>query len=185
VTLRAAITLWQISRHIDGPLHTAANLVTVLREGNYALRGPLAGTGGAEQLLMRELNALTAALRSQRLDETESSELLEMVMSEIDTAVLAFDAHGHVVLENQAAATLLGRAPGSLAGESLASLGLNFDLESHGLARSGAFYADYRRTRWRPIVFVRKRPVTVPCAQGAQVASQSRSPHRAGLNSRS
>jgi nitrogen fixation/metabolism regulation signal transduction histidine kinase len=84
---------------------------------------------------MRELNALGAALRSQRLDETETSELLQKVMSEIDTAVLALDAEGRVVLENPAAASLLGRTPGGLAGETLASLGLSIDLEWHGSMR--------------------------------------------------
>jgi signal transduction histidine kinase len=39
------------------------------------------------------------------------------------------------VLENRAAATLLGRAPGSLAGATLASVGLSLDLGARGLSR--------------------------------------------------
>ena len=134
-TLLGALALWRISQRIDAPLNIAANLVTALREGNYSLRGPLRASGGSAALLMRELNALGAALRSRRLDETETHELLEKVMSEIDTAVLALDARGQVVLENQAAATLLGRAPGSLAGATLASVGLSLDLGARGLSR--------------------------------------------------
>jgi two-component system nitrogen regulation sensor histidine kinase NtrY len=137
-TLIAAVGLWKVSQLIDAPLNTAANLVTALREGNYSLRGPVAASSGAAQLLMRELNALAAALRSERLDETETSELLQKVMSEIDTAVLALDPHGRVLLENHAAAILLGRTPGGLAGETLAGLGLRIDLESHGLLRFDA-----------------------------------------------
>jgi two-component system nitrogen regulation sensor histidine kinase NtrY len=137
-TLAAGVGLWKLSQLIDAPLNTAANLVTALREGNYSLRGPTAAFGGAARLLMRELNALGEALRSRRLDETESSELLQKVMSEIDTAVLALDAQGRVVLENHAAASLLGRKPGGLAGETLAGLGVSLDLEAHGLLRFDA-----------------------------------------------
>jgi nitrogen fixation/metabolism regulation signal transduction histidine kinase len=134
-TLGAVVGLWKASQRVDATLNTAANLVTALREGNYSMRASVAGSGGGAQLLMRELNALGAALRSQRLDETETSALLQKVMSEIDTAVLALDARGAVVLENPAAAALLGRAPGGLAGETLASLGLSLDVESHGVRR--------------------------------------------------
>jgi len=137
-TLAAGVALWKASQLIDAPLNTAANLVTALREGNYSLRGPAGAQSGAALLLMRELNALGAALRSERLDETETSELLQKVMTEIDTAVLALDTQGRVVLHNQAAATLLGRVPGGLAGETLAGLGLRIDLESHGLLRYDA-----------------------------------------------
>lgn len=134
-TLAAGVGLWKASQLIDAPLNTAANLVTALREGNYSLRGPARASDGAAQLLMRELNALGAELRSQRLDETETSDLLQKVMSEIDTAVLALDSGGRVVLENAAAAALLGRTPEGLAGQTLAGLGLSFDVESHGVRR--------------------------------------------------
>jgi two-component system, NtrC family, nitrogen regulation sensor histidine kinase NtrY len=134
-TLLALGNLWRLAEQIDAPFNTAANLVTALREGNYSMRGVTGPGGDASELLMRELNALGAALRTERLDETEASELLEKVMSEIDTAVLAFDTPGRVVLENPAAAALLGRAPGTLAGESAESLGLHVDLAARGVQR--------------------------------------------------
>jgi nitrogen fixation/metabolism regulation signal transduction histidine kinase len=49
--------------------------------------------------------------------------------------VLAFDTPGRVVLENPAAAALLGRAAGSLAGESAEHLGLHVDLAARGVQR--------------------------------------------------
>jgi len=125
---------WRISREIQAPLNTAANLVTALREGNYSLRGRVAASGGAE-LLMEEINALAAELRTDRLAETEASELLAKVMSEIDTAVIAFDAAPRVVLENLAAARLLRRDPGSLTGQTVAELGVRVDLDRRGIQR--------------------------------------------------
>jgi nitrogen fixation/metabolism regulation signal transduction histidine kinase len=126
---------WRLASAIQSPLHTAANLVTALREGNYSLRVRCTGQGAAAELLFAELNALAAELRKDRLDETEASELLAKVMSEIDTAVLAVDAEGRVVLENPAAAALFCREPGTLTGQTPASLGLGPALPARGTVR--------------------------------------------------
>ncbi len=128
-------SLARLGSAIRSPLHTATNLVTALREGNYSLRARSGGEGGAAELLLAELNALASELRVDRLQETEASELLAKVMSEIDTAVLAVDAGGRVVLENPAAAALFCREPGSLTGQAPASLGLSMPLPERGSVR--------------------------------------------------
>ncbi|MEY2932081.1 MAG: hypothetical protein RL033_2830 [Pseudomonadota bacterium] len=122
--------IWRLASAISSPLHTAANLVTALREGNYSLRARPGSEGGAAELLLGEVNALAAELRKDRLGETEASELLAKVMSEIDTAVLAVDAEGRVVLENPAAAALFGQQPGALTGQSTAAFGLGIGADT-------------------------------------------------------
>jgi two-component system nitrogen regulation sensor histidine kinase NtrY len=145
VTAAALGSVWRLAHRVRDPLNTAANLVTALREQNYSLRARSNGAGDPADLLLQEINALAAELRHDRLDESEASELLEKVMSEIDTAVLACDAVGKIVLENTAARALFrgeGRArdpeADTLLGQTLQALGLALDLSGESERRLDA-----------------------------------------------
>lgn len=134
-TLLVAGAVWRLAYHIATPLNTAANLVTALRKGDYSLRGRIGLEGDDADLLLGEINGLATQLRSGRVGEAEASELLEKVMSEIDTAVLAFDGAQQLVLENPAAALLLGQAPGSLTGQTAQALGLDCSFSESSVQR--------------------------------------------------
>jgi two-component system nitrogen regulation sensor histidine kinase NtrY len=141
----ALCSVWRLAHHVRDPLNTAANLVTALRERNYSLRARSNGAGDPADLLLQEINSLAAELRSDRLHETEASELLEKVMSEIDTAVLACDAAGKIVLENATAVALFRReeqapsaARDTLLGQTLRELGLGVDLSGESERRLDA-----------------------------------------------
>jgi len=123
-TAASIFGLWKLKDRLSAPLNTAANLVAAIREGNYSLRGVERRFDDAGDLLIGEINALTDELRSQRVGRAEASELLEKVMTEIDTAVLALDETGSIVLCNPAAARLLSDEGRSLVGAKAQSLPL-------------------------------------------------------------
>jgi two-component system nitrogen regulation sensor histidine kinase NtrY len=88
------------------PLHTLANLLAAVREGDFSMRSARAGDD-ALGTVMLEVNTLSTTLRAQRLGAVEASNLLWQVMEEIDVAVLAFDDEGVLRLSNPAADRLL------------------------------------------------------------------------------
>ncbi len=62
-------------------LHTAANLLAALREGDFSVRGRHQDTGDALGGLLAEVNALGETLRTQRLGAVEAAALLSKVMA--------------------------------------------------------------------------------------------------------
>ncbi|MCY1008197.1 ATP-binding protein [Nannocystis pusilla] len=112
-------------------LHLVSALLAALREEDFSLRGRVPRDDGGDDALtgvMREINGLADTLREQRLGAFEADALLRTVMTEIDVAVLAFDAQGTVRLANRSAERLLsGR--GGLLGRAAGALGLAACLE--------------------------------------------------------
>lgn len=104
-------------------LQTIANLLSALREGDYSIRGRAAG-GGALGEAMRELNALAAIFRDQRLGAIEAAALLRTVMTQIDVAVFAFDGSERLKLVNRAGERLLAQPSERLLGRSAEELRL-------------------------------------------------------------
>lgn len=137
-------------------LHVVSALLAAMREEDFSLRGRVASANDADALsgVMREINGLADTLREQRLGAFEADALLRSVMTEIDVAVLAFDAQGAVRLANRAAERLLS-GTGDLLGQSAASLGLTGCLEGEAprtLAAAfpgGAGPWELRRTHFR------------------------------------
>ena len=106
-------------------LHVVSALLAALREEDFSLRGRVTDRDDHDALsgVMREINGLADTLREQRLGAFEADALLRTVMTEIDVAVLAFDAQGAVRLANRSAERLLA-GTGDLIGRDAAALGL-------------------------------------------------------------
>jgi two-component system nitrogen regulation sensor histidine kinase NtrY len=125
-------------------LHTAANLLGALREGDYSMRGRVSDAGEALGSLLGEVNAFGETLAAQRLGALEAAALLSKVMSEIDVAVYAFDPARRLRLVNRAGAELLGRPPPQLLGETADALGMATLLEGEPTRSVDAAFAGAR-----------------------------------------
>ncbi|HEY6357022.1 MAG TPA: PAS domain S-box protein, partial [Vicinamibacterales bacterium] len=106
-------------------LNLVANLLGVLREGDYSIRGLNAPEGSSMAMVMREVNDLGAILRRGRTEAVESTALLTHVMEEIAVAVFAFDPTGQLLLVNKAGERLLGKSNEEAAGLAAASIGFD------------------------------------------------------------
>jgi two-component system, NtrC family, nitrogen regulation sensor histidine kinase NtrY len=123
------IFIWVVAalsvRHrLAFPLQSLANLIEAVRFGDYGLRGRRAARDDALGEVVKEINALGSALQQQRLASMEASALVQTVLEELDTAVLAFDAAQRLALANRAAAELMGRTADSLQGRTARELGV-------------------------------------------------------------
>jgi nitrogen fixation/metabolism regulation signal transduction histidine kinase len=111
------------------PLQTMANLLSALREGDFAVRAR--GVRRDEPLgdVMFEINTLSRTLQDQRLSALEATALLRTVMEEINISIFAFDADKKLRLANHAAQLLLGKPAERILGRDAAELGLADCLE--------------------------------------------------------
>lgn len=106
------------------PLQTMANLLSALREGDFAVRARGARRDEALGDVMAEINTLSRTLQEQRLNALEATALLRTVMEEIDIAIFAFDAEGKLRLANHAAQILLHKPAERILGRDAGELGL-------------------------------------------------------------
>lgn len=106
------------------PLQTMANLLSALREGDFAIRARGAGRHDALGDVMAEINVLSRTLQEQRLSALEATALLRTVMAEIEIAIFAFDADGKLRLANHAGQLLLNQPAEKILGHDAAELGL-------------------------------------------------------------
>ncbi len=106
------------------PLQTMANLLSALREGDFAVRAR--GVRRDEPLgdVMAEINTLSRTLQAQRLSALEATALLRTVMEEINIAIFAFDGDRKLRLANHAAQLLLGKPAERILGRDAAEIGL-------------------------------------------------------------
>lgn len=106
------------------PLHTLANLLAAVREGDFSLRARGARHEDPLGEVLFEVNTLGATLREQRLGAMEATALLEKIMAEVDVAVFAFNPDRQLSLVNPAGERLLAASAESLLGQSARDLGL-------------------------------------------------------------
>ncbi|PTX98555.1 ATP-binding protein [Opitutus sp. ER46] len=106
------------------PLQTMANLLSALREGDFAVRARGANRDEPLGDVMTEINTLSRTLQEQRLSALEATALLRTVMEEIAIAVFAFDAEGKLRLANHAAQLLVNKPAERILGRDAAELGL-------------------------------------------------------------
>ena len=114
-----------VRRRLVFPLQTLANLIEAVRCGDYTLRGRRGDPGDTLGEVVREINRLGETLRQQRLESLEASALVQTVLEELDTAVLAFDDARRLKLINRAGVDLIGSSGESLLGSSASDLGLD------------------------------------------------------------
>src|SRR5215831_1509307 len=98
-----------LKNRIIRPLQTLSNILAAIREGDYSIRGRRAASGDALGEVILEVNDLGATLREQRLGAMEATALLRTVMSEIESAVFAFDGEQRLRLVNRAGEKLLAQ----------------------------------------------------------------------------
>ena len=118
-----------LTEKVRYPLHTLANVLASMREGDYSIRGRGAKPGDPLGEVMLEVNSLGEHLRAQRLGALEATALLGTVMSEIEVAVFTFDASQRLRLVNRAGERLLAQPHERLLGRTAGELGLGECLE--------------------------------------------------------
>ena len=138
----SAYALYMLRRAVVAPLRTTSALLQGLREGNFSVRARADIADDDVGVLLNEFNALAAWLQTQRLTEVEASALLTTVMSELESAVLAFDDRHVLRLANPAAARLFARPVESVLGMTAEELGCEPLLQS---TRAGSGVAGHAR----------------------------------------
>jgi len=118
-----------VRERVASPLRTLSNLLEAMREGDYSIRARGARGEDALAEVMRQVNAMGATLRAQRLGALEATTLLRKVMEEINVAVFAFDAEHRLRLVNRAGVRLLALPAERLLGLRAGDLGLDDCLE--------------------------------------------------------
>ncbi len=111
-------------RSLVNPLHTLANLLTGIRQGDFSLRARGADTRDPLGAVFLEYNELGEALLAQHVSALEATALLRRIMEEIDVAVFAFDAEERLQLVNRAGERLLGQPEERMLGHTAQHLGL-------------------------------------------------------------
>ena len=106
------------------PLQTMANLLSALREGDFAVRARGARRDEPLGDDMAEINTLSRTLQDQRLSALEATALLRTVMEEINIAIFAFDSDRKLRLANHAAQLLLAKPAERILGRDAAEIGL-------------------------------------------------------------
>ncbi|MES2697605.1 MAG: ATP-binding protein [Verrucomicrobiota bacterium] len=106
------------------PLHTMANLLSALREGDFAIRARGARRDEPLGDVMAEINTLSRTLQDQRLSALEATALLRTVMEEINIAIFAFDSDRKLRLANHAGQLLLDKPAERILGRDAADIGL-------------------------------------------------------------
>jgi len=137
------VCLWlgvaaSLKNRVVRPLQTLSNILGAIREGDYSIRGRRAASGDALGEVMLEVNDLGATLRGQRLGAMEATALLRTVISEIDSAIFAFDPSQQLRLVNRAGERLLAQPAALLLGRTSAELGLADCLDGHDDRAPGA-----------------------------------------------
>jgi nitrogen fixation/metabolism regulation signal transduction histidine kinase len=115
--------------HVVRPLHTMANLLSALREGDFAIRARGARRDEPLGDVMSEINTLSRTLQDQRMSALEATALLRTVMEEINIAIFAFDAERKLRLANHAGQLLLNKPAERILGRDAAEIGLAECLE--------------------------------------------------------
>ena len=113
-----------LQNHVVRPLQTMANLLSALREGDFAIRARSARRDEPLGDVMAEINVLSRTLQDQRLSALEATTLLRTVMEEINIAIFAFDAAHTLRFANRAAQLLLAQPAERILGRDAAEIGL-------------------------------------------------------------
>jgi nitrogen fixation/metabolism regulation signal transduction histidine kinase len=95
---------------------TLSTLLESIRSQDYTMKGVRARERGDLGELYRQINNLTDSLKNIRQSEQELLIVLEKVVSEMNVAVIVFDARDRIRLVNQSASSLLKAAAADLNG---------------------------------------------------------------------
>lgn len=122
--LGAAAAAHYVKTSTSHVLHTVANLVSAIHDGDFAVRGKSQREHEDVAFAFTAINALADVLREQRLSALEATALLGKVIEAIDTAIFAFDDASRLCLVNPAGERLLGAHAERIRGRTAEELGL-------------------------------------------------------------
>lgn len=103
-------------------LRSISNLLEAMVQGDYSMRGRAGADGNLDELI-GTINRLANRLSEQKLETRESQLLLELVIAQLDIAILTVDDTDRVALANPAACRLFD-AGGDLVGRNAHDFGL-------------------------------------------------------------
>ena len=147
ILFTALILFGLLVEHVVRPLQTLTNVVSALREDDYAFRARGSSTGDALGELAIEVNALADMLQDQRAGALEASALLRRVVASIDAPVLAFDPGDVLRLMNPAAESVFTLTTDASIGVPASELGLQTLLQEADESIVELEH-DGRSTRW-------------------------------------
>lgn len=101
-----------------------SNLLEAVQKEDYGIKAARARDSGELGDLYRQLNALTESLKLSRHSEHELLQIMEKILSQIDVAIIVFDARDRVRLANEPACSLLKTSPQELSGTARADTAL-------------------------------------------------------------
>jgi nitrogen fixation/metabolism regulation signal transduction histidine kinase len=102
----------ELLRHI----RTVTNLVESARMQDYSMKASGAREPGELGELYQQINSLTGSLEAARQGEQELLSILEKVVSQINVAIIVFDARDRIRLVNRLASALLNAPADKLIG---------------------------------------------------------------------
>ena len=141
-----------LMEQIVRPLQTLSNVVSALREEDYAFRARGASPDDALGELALEINMLADILTEQRIQTIEATALLRRVVDEIDVPIFTFDPEHSLRLVNAAGERLLQQAAARVLGRTALELGLDTCFEARNATLVALPYST-PNARW----MVRKR----------------------------
>jgi nitrogen fixation/metabolism regulation signal transduction histidine kinase len=115
----------KIRRLVSHVLHTIANLISAVHDGDFSVRGKSQAGHDDVAFAFSAINALGDVLREQRLSALEATTLLRKVIQAIDTAIFAFDDADRLCLINPAGERLLGKHAQRSVGRTAEQLGVS------------------------------------------------------------
>lgn len=93
-----------------------SNLLEAIQKEDYGIKAARARDSGELGELYRQLNALTEGLKVARHGEHELLQIMEKILSQIDVAIIVFDARDRIRLANETACALLKTSQTDLCG---------------------------------------------------------------------
>jgi len=132
-----------IRQKVVSQLRTSINLITAMQEGDHSIRASHFERDGALKEFNQVFNNLSSALAEQELVSKEQQVLLNIVIKQIDVAIVAVNNSSNIILMNPAAEKLFSCRFNEVDGWPISTLGLEdvltqesrqvteFEIETH------------------------------------------------------
>jgi nitrogen fixation/metabolism regulation signal transduction histidine kinase len=119
-----------IRQKVASQLRTSTNLITAMQAGDHSIRANHFEGEGALKEFNIVFNGLSSALAEQELISKERQILLDIVIKQIDVAIVAVNKNSHIILMNPAAEKLFSCPFNEVEGWPVSTLGLQ-DVLTH------------------------------------------------------
>jgi nitrogen fixation/metabolism regulation signal transduction histidine kinase len=106
-------------------IRVLSNVISSLKEENFAFRAVQGMAGDAFGELAQEINDLARAIETERLGAVEANSLLRKVTAEVEVVILAVAPDGEIKLLNRAAAAFFGKREDQILNRTVEELGIS------------------------------------------------------------